>query len=203
MPAVRRQPRVADQRLAHKRQMAVPFGHPAKAQRCNVGAAVGEKRHAGFRFADFGDRRRKLRMETTGRSAISFCVAFWPTATRSIRSASREQRRARQAPGGDFRLVGRQRIDDLERRVMAERQRLGERQPHFRRGVVEQQRQRRFGRAAVLEREVGVDIGARQRACCRCARSTPWPCTSISKNAKQPSACLHPLPPIACGPMKT
>jgi len=64
---------------------------------------------------------------------------------------------------GDLGLVGSQRADDLQRRVVAHGERFGHRQPHFRGGIIEQQRQCRFRRAAILERQFGIDIGPRQR----------------------------------------
>ena len=101
-------------------------------------------------------------IDTFGRAAMTFWMPGWPPATRSIRSASVKQRRARQHDCRHFRLVGGQCADDLGRRVLAHRQRLGQRQPHLGRRIVEQQRQRGFGGAAVLERQVAVDIGAGQ-----------------------------------------
>ena len=90
-------------------------------------AAVGDQCRAGFRLADFGDgggqRHRNV----------------WPVGDQFLRRplpgsdpidqvGIGEQGRARQHQAGDFRLVGGERADDLQRRVAAHRQRLGHRQ---------------------------------------------------------------------------
>ena len=55
-------------------------------------------------------------------------------------------------------------LNDGVGRLRAPRQRLGERPPHQRRGVVEQHDHRALGGGAILVRQIGIEIGPRQGA---------------------------------------
>ena len=55
-------------------------------------------------------------------------------------------------------------MDDRRRRLLADGKHLGERRAHQRRRIVEQHDHRAFGGGAVVGREIGIEIGARQRA---------------------------------------
>ena len=114
-------------------------------------------------LADFGERRGDagsearaprqggLRYDVADRGAVDeFGVG--------------ERRRARENDARHFRLIAGEREHDMARRLGGARQRLGKRPAHQGRRVVEHRRQaeRRFG--ARLRRQIGIEIGARQRA---------------------------------------
>ena len=65
---------------------------------------------------------------------------------------------------GDMRLVVDQRVHHGGRRIGARTERRGERMAHQRRRIVEQHDHRAFGGDAIIRRQLGVEIGPRQRA---------------------------------------
>ena len=75
-----------------------------------------------------------------------------------------KQRRQREHRRRDLRLVGGKREHDGRRRARACRKRVGERAAHQRRRIVEQHQHRAFGGGEIVGREIGIEIGARQRA---------------------------------------
>ena len=77
-----------------------------------------------------------------------------------------QQRRALQHDRGDVRLIVDQRVHDRGRRIAARAERVGERVAHQRRRIVEQHDHRAFGGDAVIMREIGIEIGAGERAGC-------------------------------------
>ena len=128
-----------------------------------IGLEIIGERENRVALADFGERRGDagaeartprqggLRHDVAGRGAIDeFGVG--------------ERRRARENDARHVRLVAGEREHDMARRLGGARQGLGEGAAHQRRGVVEHRRQaqRRFG--AHLRRQIGIEIGARQRA---------------------------------------
>ena len=77
-----------------------------------------------------------------------------------------QQRRMLEHPARDLRLVGGEPEDHRRRRLLAERERPRQRLAHQRRRIVEQHDQRAFGGGAIVGRQIGIEIGARQRGGC-------------------------------------
>ena len=163
--AVGRQPPVGDQRLAQRRDMAVALGHAAEADSdAIVGPVIGDQRRG--RRPPRRPRRSPPTVPSTrtGRSAMSFCIAFAPDATRSIRSASVSSGERASTTDATSGWSAASALTICSGAWWLQRQRFGHRLAHFCRGVVEQQRQCGFRRAAILERQVVLDIGARERS---------------------------------------
>ena len=112
----------------------------------DFGDGGGDRRGSGDRFAIASLHRR-----TAGRDRID-------------QVGIDQQRRMLEHAGRDVRLIGGERENDGRRRVLAEGQRPRERGAHQRRRIVEQHDQRAFGGGAIVGREIGIEIGARQCA---------------------------------------
>ena len=79
------------------------------------------------------------------------------------------ERRMLQHPARDLGLIDRQAKDHDQRRVLAEGERARKRRAHQRRRIVEQHDQRAFASRAIIGRQIGIEIGARER----CGRFRP------------------------------
>ena len=75
-----------------------------------------------------------------------------------------QQRRALQHRRGHVRLVGGERMHHRRRRVLAAGEDLGERAAHQRRRIVEQHDHGALGGGPIVVGEIGIEVGARQRA---------------------------------------
>ncbi len=158
VPAIRRQPRVGDQRLPQGRQVTVALGHAAVAERGDRSAAIGEQGRARLLVADLGNGRRQR--HGNGRAAGNQHLRRLLADGHPVDQVGIGQEwRTSQHEGCHFRLVGSERRDHLDRRVMAHGQGLRHGLANLGGRIVEQQRQRGFRRAAILERKSGPDIG--------------------------------------------
>ena len=130
----------------------------------NLGAAVGQQFENGNRFGDLDES------SADGKGhfgpARDYPLAFRAAAGNAVDEVDIGQhRRTRQHVGRDFRLVARQPGDDVSGRMGAGGESFGQGEAHFWRRVVQQQRQRRLRRTAVLEGASGFEIDMGQRAC--------------------------------------
>ena len=152
------------QRLADRREMAEALHDAVERERRDVAAS------------DFRSGSDRLRREPT--SAIAAATARWQPGrprdrglhcrtrrpTQSTRSESSSSGERARHDRGDIRLIGRQRMHDGRRRILARRECLRERDAHQRRRIVEQHDHRAFGGGAIVRRQIGIEIGARERA---------------------------------------
>ena len=122
-----------------------------------------KQNETGFRRAHFGDRRgdgarqrgaagdRGLHRGAAGRHRIDEI---------GVDKKRRERKHGRR----DLRLVAGKGEYDGRRRARTRRQRVGERPAHQRRRIVEQHQHRAFGGGEIVGGEIGIKVGARQRA---------------------------------------
>ena len=117
MPAVRRQSPLREQGVAQRREITMTFGHAAEAECCNPRRRIVEQEQEHASAAPTSAIAADNDMERPGRLAITHWANRSPDATRSIRSASDSSGRPSQDQRGDFRLIGGERLDDLNRRI--------------------------------------------------------------------------------------
>ena len=126
-----------------------------------------------FRYANFYKRetRWKIALEALGMISFITWVLWYTDRLESplvnlyllpvITSALTLGKLATLANVG---LIVGQRVNDGGRRLLARGEHLGERLAHQRRGVVEQHDHGAFGGGPVVVREIGIEVGPRQRA---------------------------------------
>ena len=134
-------------------------------ERNDLGAVVLDQHQAGLGGADLGDRGRD-RARQIG-AARDRGLGLRPADRDRIDQVGiHQERRMLEHPARDLRLVGGEPENHRRRRLVAERQRPRQRLAHQRRRIVEQHDQRAFGGGAIIGRQIGIEIGARQRAGC-------------------------------------
>ena len=157
------EPGAREQRLAHLAVVAEALDHATHRKFGKIGAGIDGKRNRRLAHADLGQRRadagghagaqrdRALRKSVADRGAVD-------------EFGFGQERRAREDRRRDVGLVACKRGDDGARRLDRAGEIVGERPAHERRGIVEKRGEGDFRFAARLGVEIGVKIGARQRA---------------------------------------
>ncbi len=142
--------------------MAEPLDNAVEREQRDFGARIFEQRKTRLRGADFrdrgGNRARQqeprcdhgLRLRMRGGDEID-------------QVGVAQQRRTLQDRCGNQGLIGRKRMHDHRRCGLARGEHLGKRAPHQRRRIVEQHRHRAFSGGAIIGRQIGMEIGARER----------------------------------------
>ena len=128
----------------------------------DIGVGIFQKREAGLRQPDFGDGR--------GERARQHCAAGDGGLRRRLRGRHQvdeigflQQRRKREDRHRDFRLVVGERVHHHRRRLLRRGEHVRERAPHQRRRIVQQHDHRAFGGGDIVDRQIGIEIGACQR----------------------------------------
>jgi hypothetical protein len=161
LPGRRRQVVAGEHRFAHGGEMAEAGDDPIERERRDLGLGILDQHQAGLGRSHLGDRSRDgarqrravgdggLRLRTAGGDRID-------------QVGVDQQRRIFQHPARHLRLVGGKPQDHRRGRELAERERLGQRGAHQRRRIVELHDERALGSGAVVRREIGIEVSARQ-----------------------------------------
>jgi hypothetical protein len=156
-----RQVDAREHRLADGADASEPGDQAIERGRRERGVRILQRDEAGFDRAGLGDRGgdRALQRSARGHRSLQIAAARGDDVDEL---GIDQQRRARQHQGSGLGVIGSEGMDDGVRRIGAPRQRLGERPPHQRRGIVEQHDHGALGGGPVFFGEVGVEIGPRE-----------------------------------------
>ena len=151
------------QRLAQLRVFAKALERAPQGAGPEIGVEIARERDHRRALADLGERRGEAggKAGPAGDRGLSDDVAD-RGAIDQLRFA--ERRRAAEHDGGDLALIGGERQHDVARRLRRARQGFGQRPAHQRRRVVEHGREAEFDLGARLGRQIGIEIGAGERA---------------------------------------
>jgi hypothetical protein len=181
--------------------MAVAINHAVDRERRKVGRCILDQDEAGMRGADLRNRggNRARQVEPPGDRGLHIAR---PDRHEIDEISVDEERRVKQHRSRDLGLVVCKRQHDGGRRVLTRGERLRERAAHQRRRIVEQHEHRAFGGGAVVGCEVGIEIGARERA--RrfgplAGGRRPDPVEELTNDHRHPRNALYPCAPAARG----
>ena len=143
--------------------MAEAGNDAVERERSDLGFLVLDQHEAGFRRSDLGNGGRHHPRQGVAAGDRRLHLV-WRGGDHVDEIGVDEQGRTPEHHGGDVGLVGRERMHDRRRRLVARRERFRHGAAHQRRGIVEQHQHRALGGRAIIGGKIRVKVSARERA---------------------------------------